>query len=248
MADEPLSAQQIASYQQQGYLQVPDLLTGAEIDAFLEHEQRPKPPEIQALGLRKHTADSQWKHLAEHSRISRIVAQLLNGLPMIVQTMYMAKAPEGGTGIALHQDTHYIRNEPDTLMACWIAFSDTDKDNGGLCVASGSHLRPLYDTQPPQDKSEHASWVNEYAMRAPDGRTWSETMHSHEIRNLDPAEITFLTVPRGSGVFFTGRTIHGSYANRSTNRKRLAFATHYVKQGTWVYRSDIQDLTQVPSC
>ena len=54
---------------------------------------------------------------------------------MIVQTMYMEKSPgEESQGTALHQDTHYLPTDPNTLMACWIALSDTDKENGGLCV------------------------------------------------------------------------------------------------------------------
>ena len=66
-------------------------------------------------------------------------------------------------------------------------------------------------------------------------------MHSHEVDGLDPSEIVFLAVPRGGGVFFTSMTVHGSFANRSSDRKRFAFATHYVKEQTWVYRRDIQE-------
>ncbi len=240
-----LTPEQVEAYRANGFVQVPDLLTRPEIDAFLECEAATKPPEILELGLRRHTADPQWRFLASHPRVAGSAAQLLGGPPTIVQTMYMAKAPRGGAGIALHQDAHYIRNEPGTLMACWLALSDTDRNNGGLCVAAGSHLAPLRKTRPPKDSSEHASWVKDYAMRGPDGREWSETMHSHEVADVHPDELTYLTVPRGSGVFFTGRTIHGSYANRSDRRPRLAFATHYVKTGTWVYRRDIQDLTPV---
>lgn len=237
-----LTPEQVAAYRKDGYLLVPDLLTPPEIDAFLEAQAETKAPEILELGLRRHTADPQWRYLASHPLVSGIASQLLQGPAMIVQTMYMEKAPRGGTGIALHQDAHYIRNEPGTLMACWIALSDTDSSNGGLCVSAGSHLAPLRDTRPPQDGSEHASWVKDYAMRAPDGREWTETMHSHEVAGVSRDELTFLSVPRGSGVFFTGRTIHGSYANRSTGRPRLAFAIHYVREGTWVFRRDIQDL------
>lgn len=240
-----LTSEQVAQYRRAGYLQVADLLSDAKVYVFLEAEAQPKPPEWKKLGLRKHTVDPQWKSLAAHPRIAGIAEQLLEGRPMIVQTMYIAKTPESGKGIALHQDANYIRNEPNTLMACWIAMSDTDRDNGGLCVGPGSHLGALQDTQPPQNEDEHASWVSEYPMRGPDGQEWTEPMHSHEIRDLDPGELKFLIVPRGSGVFFTGRTIHGSYANRSPDRKRLAFAVHYVKEGTWVYRCDIQEVVAV---
>jgi ectoine hydroxylase-related dioxygenase (phytanoyl-CoA dioxygenase family) len=240
-----LTPEQIDSYNQAGYIQIPDLLSPQEIDTFLDHEAKPKSPEVRELGLRKHTADDHWNRLASHPRIVSVVNQLLNGAPRIVQTMYMAKQPEGGTGIALHQDAHYIRNEPNTLMACWIALSDTDRDNGGLCVAEGSHLEPLRSTKKPEDESEHASWVTDYPMKGPDGKSWVETMHAHEIEDITPEELTFLAVAQGSGVFFTGRTIHGSYSNRSSDRLRLAFAMHYVKEGTWVYRCDIQETTPV---
>ena len=61
--------------------------------------------------------------------------------------------------------------------------------------------------------------------------------------NVGPDEILKLTVPRGGGVVFTGLTIHGSYANQSPDRIRRAFAIHYVKNVTWVFRTDIQELT-----
>ena len=240
-----LTPEQVAAYRKDGFVLVPDLLTPTEIDTFLEAQAETNAPEILELGLRRHTADPQWRYLASHPRVSDIASQLLEGPPMIVQTMFLAKAPGGGTGIALHQDAHYIRNEPGTLMACWLALGDTDRNNGGLCVAGGSHLAPLRGTRPPQDGSEHASWVKEYAMRAPDGREWTETMHSHEVVGVSRDELTFLSVPRGWGVFFSGRTIHGSYANRSSGRPRLAFAIHYVREGTWVFRRDIQDVAPV---
>ena len=108
-----------------------------------------------------------------------------------------------------------------------------------------SHKRPLYETASPGDDSEHAAWVKDYGMRDPEGKEWVEEMHSQEIVGMDPAEITYLNVARGSGVFFTSMTIHGSFANRSGSRPRLAFAAHYVKEGTWVYRTDIQETTSI---
>ncbi len=66
-------------------------------------------------------------------------------------------------------------------------------------------------------------------------------MYSFEVDDVDALDIRRLTVPRGSGVFFTGMTVHGSYANTSAARDRLAFAVHYVSEGTWVYRCDVQD-------
>ena len=92
-----------------------------------------------------------------------------------------------------------------------------------------------------EDDDEHASWIKDYPMRHPNGREWKQRMYSFHIDGLENDEIVKLTVPRGSGVFFSGMIIHGSYANRSKDRERLAFAVHYVKDGSWLYRVDVQD-------
>ena len=237
-----LSADQIEQYQTEGYLLVENLLTPEEVDTFVSYEDR--RTEI-PRHLKLHCEDEQWSHLAHHPTITGIVSQLLTGAPSIVQTMYMNKTPQGGTGIALHQDTHYIRNEPNSLMACWLAMSDTDPDNGGLCVVPGSNHKGLYAYDRVRDESEHTSWEKDYPMRDREGKEWAETMHSFDIAGVDEDEIKKLTVPKGAGVFFTGMTIHGSYANHSPDRPRLAFATHYIREDTWVYRTDIQETVPV---
>ncbi len=226
-----LTASKIAQYRRDGCFVVHEPLTDAEIAAYVEHQAKPRPAEWK-LGLRSHTADPQYKYLAHHPRITAMVRQLLGGLPRIVQTMALDKAASGGTGIALHQDSHYLPTEPASLMACWLAITDTDADNGGLCVVPASHLQSLREARKAQDTKEHVSWTTVYDMRDRDGREWKQEMYSFEISDLDPQSIVRLTVPKGSGVFFTGMTIHCSFANRSADRPRRAFATHYVKDGT----------------
>lgn len=239
-----LSTGQVTSYWESGYLVVPDLLTPAEIETFLHHEAQPGR---QRLGLRTHVVDPQWAHLAHHPKVAGCAAQLLESQPMIVQTMYLPKPPlkeleAPHPGIAIHQDSLYIRNEPETLMACWLALDDTDEQNGGLCVVPNSHQDGLLSAHPNQNTDEHSSWVQEYGMRNINGKEWSEELYSFEMDNLDQMEIRRLSVPAGGGVFFTGLTIHGSYANHSFNRFRRAFGIHYVGQESWVYRTDIQEL------
>ena len=246
-----LTQSQINQFNANGFLIVPNLLTDEEIDDFLNHEAQPKPSEYQR-GLQNHKVDPNWQYIARHPNIAGITAQLLDGQPRIVQTMYLRKDPagdanKGGAGIALHQDTHYLPSKPNTLMACWIALSDTGPENGGLCVVPGSNLGPLRATHLNEDDEEHASWVSDYPMRHPNGREWKQRMYSFNIDGLEKDQIVKLTVPRGSGVFFSGMTIHGSYANRSKDRARLAFAVHYVKDGSWLYRVDVQDTELVNS-
>ncbi len=236
-----LTDEQVKRYQHDGYLIVADLLSGQEIQAFSDHGK--VAPKV--LNLMGHQTDPQYRRVAHHPKIAGMAAQLLDGQPRIVQTMLLDKQAQGGQGIALHQDSHYLPNEPNTLMACWVALTDTDPGNGGLCVVPGSHRGGLRETHKARDAAQHVTWETEYPMRDPDGREWKQKMVSFEIEGLNPASIERLTVPQGAGVFFTGMTIHGSFANPSPDRPRRAFATHYVKEGTWLFRRDVQETTPV---
>lgn len=236
----PLTDTELTSYQEHGFLLVPDLIPPDDIDAFLQAEAA--LPADHPRGLQCHRDDDAWAAIARHPSVVSRVRQMIDGDPLIVQTMYMAKQPGGGTGVALHQDTHYIRNEPNTLMACWIACNDTGADNGGLCVVPGSHRLGLFEAGEVRESDQHANWVNDYAMRDRDGKEWVEKMHSHDIHDFTRDQVSMLTVPKGGGVFFTSMTVHGSYANEAADRPRLAFATHYVRDDTWVYRADLQGM------
>jgi ectoine hydroxylase-related dioxygenase (phytanoyl-CoA dioxygenase family) len=237
-----LTPEQRTRYREEGYLVVPELLTPDEIAAFREHIAVREKASWYAL--HGHLFDPQYRYLATHSKIAGGAADLLGGTPKIVQTMLLDKPPSG-VGIALHQDSHYLPNEPNTLMACWVALTDTDPDNGGLCVVPGSHTGGLRSTHKTANTKDHVSWTQDYAMSAPDGREWTETMYSFEMDALAPDSIVRLTVPAGSGVYFTGLTIHGSFANESPDRPRVAFATHYVHEDTWLFRKDVQDAMRV---
>lgn len=118
-------------------------------------------------------------------------------------------------------------------------------DNGGPCVVPGSHLQGLRTThQSTGDK--HLNWSAEHLMRDREGKQWTENFYSFEIDDLGDDSIRKLEIPAGGGVFFTRMTIHGSFANLSPNRDRLAWAIHYVKDGTWIFRADVQNTVAVP--
>lgn len=238
-----LTAAQIDRYRTDGYLVVDELLTPAEVDAFQHHLS--EDPPVGGYALHGHLRDPQYRYLATHPRVAGTASQLLGGRVKVVQTMLLNKPPQGGKGIALHQDSHYLPNEPNSLMACWLAFTDTDPENGGLCVVPGSHREGLRSARRNEDDQEHASWETVYPMRDPDGREWEQKMFSFQITDLDPNRIQRLTVPRGGGVFFTGMTIHGSFSNQSADRLRTAFAVHYVHEDTWLFRQDVQDAMPV---
>lgn len=240
-----LSEEQIAQYRKDGFIVVPGLLTEEEADAFVEYEKLPKP-EGWRQDLRNHAHDEKWAYIARHPKVVSAIEQLVGAPADIVQTMYLEKQPakdgeKAGTGVAMHQDLHYLPCEPETLLACWIALSDTDAENGGLCVVPESQHGPLHSTHQADNTDEHDSWEIIYDMRDKQGKEWKERMYSFEIDGLKDESIVRLTVPKGAGVIFDGKTIHGSFGNKSKTRPRLAFATHYVREGSWLFRTDVQE-------
>jgi len=235
-----LTQEELQKYKTDGFLLVPGLLSPAEVDAFVQYEAS-QPSEWRGH-LDNHARDEAWRRVATHPNMVGIARQILGARPWIVQTMYLEKhAGEAAKGTALHQDSHYLPTEPNTLMACWIAMSDTDLENGGLCVLPGSQQKGLFATHKATSTNDHQVWESEHLMRDPAGKEWKQVFYSFEIDGVTKADMKFLSVPKGAGVFFTGMTIHGSYANVSKDRVRRAFATHFVADGTWVFRADVQN-------
>ena len=239
-----LTADQLKHYRDQGYLVVPLLLRPEELEAFVTYEAQQDKEWRNHLD--NHTRDDQWRRIATHANIAGVAEQILGNTPRIVQTMYLEKHPgEEAKGTAMHQDAHYLPNEPNTLMACWLAMSDTDPTNGGLCVVPGSQSRGLFATHMATSMRDHQVWETEHLMRDRDGKEWRQKFYSFEIDGLEESQIKRLSVPAGAGVFFNGMTIHGSFANNDPVRVRRAFATHFVAEGTWVFRADVQHTVPV---
>ena len=240
----PLSAAQVRQWREEGWLQVPGILSAAEAAAHVDALAAPPTEAAAEAGLNRHTVDPAFGALATHERVVAIVRQLLDQPaepPRILQTMYLNKTPETPTGIALHQDVHYIPNTPMSLLACWIALTDADEDNGGLFVVPGTNRGPLLAEGITVDESNHSKWEMVHDMKDRDGRQWQQPMHSVDVTaaGFDAAQAVPLRVPAGSAVFFSGMTVHGSYSNAS-GRPRRAFATHYMDDGSWVSRCDLQ--------
>lgn len=238
-----LSSEQLAQYERDGYLIVHDLLSAKECADFLAYEELPKPADWRQQ-LDNHKKDDHWAHIAHHPNIVGITRQILGGQPMIVQSMYLRKQPVDGKGTAMHQDTHYLPTEPNTLMACWVALNNTDGQNGGLAVVPGSHKKGLLSTHKTENTADHDSWEIDYDMIDPDGRRYKQSFYSFDIDGLKEEDVIRLEIPAGAGAFFNGLTIHGSFGNHTTDRYRHAFATHFVKEGSWVYRGDVHDVVK----
>jgi phytanoyl-CoA hydroxylase len=139
-------------------------------------------------------------------RIGAVIHALTGHEPFAVQTMFYFKPPQA-RGQALHQDNFYLRAEPSTCIAAWLAVDDCDSENGCLTVVPGSHKLPVLCLTP-ADTNE--SFTNVTVPMPPE------------------SEAVPMLMKAGDVLFFHGQLIHGSGPNRSQDRFRRSLIAHYV--------------------
>jgi ectoine hydroxylase-related dioxygenase (phytanoyl-CoA dioxygenase family) len=141
-------------------------------------------------------------------RLNEILTALLDGLePFAVQTMLYFKPP-GARGQAPHQDNFYLRADPGTCIAAWLALDACDDENGCLQVVPGSQSWPILCTV--------------------DADT-TQSFTDVTVPLPDDAELVSVPMEPGDVVFFNGSLVHGSGPNRSRDRFRRALIAHYIQ-------------------
>lgn len=156
--------------------------------------------------IHMHRWDETSRRWLLDGRIAAGLSALLGREPYAVQTMLYFKPP-GARGQALHQDQFYLRVQPGTCMAAWMALDPCDEDNGCMMVVPGSHSLPVLCTQAADTV---ASFTDVTVPVPPD------------------MPVTPVRMEPGDVLFFNGSLIHGSYPNRSTDRFRRALIGHYI--------------------
>ncbi|MDE2748878.1 MAG: phytanoyl-CoA dioxygenase family protein [Chloroflexota bacterium] len=139
-------------------------------------------------------------------RLNEWMTAILGREPLVAQSMYYFKPP-GARGQALHQDQFYLRVQPGTCVAAWMAVDRCDEENGCLFVVPGTHDIPVLCTV---DADTNTSFVND-TVELPPG--------------YEPIP---LIMEPGAVLFFNGQLVHGSYPNTSADRFRCAMIGHYI--------------------
>jgi phytanoyl-CoA hydroxylase len=215
-------------YHQDGIVQVPQLLDAAEVElvktVFMEQvavdhslaiddgvpDDDPLAKYPRFVHPHRRTDTEAGKIALELMLDSRIldVVQALIGPALGAQSMFYFKPP-GARGQALHQDNTFLRADPETCLAAWIAVDDVDAANGGLAVVPGSHHEDLACPEP-ADLTESFTNVE---VPVPAGLSKVQTK-----------------MRAGDVLFFHGSVVHGSRPNTTTDRFRRALIFHYVPE------------------
>ena len=217
-----------AQFQAEGYTVARGMFSIAEVEALRDHYMRlraigPYPGDSSGVPIPGGAqTDDPWKryprmiHMHRWDEISLrwfldprlrdAMCAMLGREPYAVQTMMYFKPP-GGRGQALHQDQYYLRVQPGTCLAAWMAVDACDEENGCLQVVPGSHRLPLLCTI----KADITQSVTDITVPLPEG--------------MRPAPVI---MQPGDVLFFNGQLIHGSLPNTSRTRFRRALIGHYI--------------------
>lgn len=140
-------------------------------------------------------------------RLNRALTALLGREPYAVQTMLYFKPP-GARGQALHQDNYYLRAEPGTCIAAWMALDRCDEANGCMQVVPGSQSWPILCTT----RADINASFTDVTVPIPEG-----------------TEVRPVFMEPGDVLFFNGSLVHGSFPNTTTDRFRRALIAHYIE-------------------
>ena len=214
----------IIRYHQRGYAIIRGLFSDDEVNHYQTHythlRQNGRYPGDSAgvdIGsadplkryprmIHMHRWDETSRRWLIDDRLRECMTTLLGDEPYAVQTMLYFKPP-GARGQALHQDQYYLKAQPGTCMAAWLALDACDEENGCLQVVPGTHHLPLLCTT----AADTSQSFTDVTVPLPEG--------------MEPVPII---MDPGDVLFFNGQLIHGSFPNHSARRFRRALIGHYI--------------------
>jgi phytanoyl-CoA hydroxylase len=211
----------VAFYQEQGYLIVADVLAESELDVIrqelaelidkasgvtqndvvydLEDGHTSAAPRVRRI-KDPHTVMPSVASLVRHPAMLEVLTKLIGPGVRFQTSKLNMKSAGDGAAVEWHQDWAFYPHTNDDLLAVGVLLDDMDETNGPLCVLPGSHRGDIHN--------HHA---NGFFCGA-----------------IDPIEsaVDFsaavpLTGKAGSMTFHHARAVHGSAPNRSARSRNL---------------------------
>lgn len=213
----------VRGFQEQGYVTVSGLFSDEETAAYRQHymdmRKGSHPGDSSGVDIGSDDPLKKYPRLIHmhrwdpisldwmlDQRLAAVFHELIGKEPLAVQTMLYFK-PAGARGQALHQDQFYLRVQPGTCIAAWMALDDCDEENGCLQVIPGSHALPVL---------------------CPTEADTAESFTDVTVPLSSEMQPQPVIMQAGDVLFFNGQLIHGSLPNRSSSRFRRALIGHYI--------------------
>jgi ectoine hydroxylase-related dioxygenase (phytanoyl-CoA dioxygenase family) len=168
-----------------------------------------------------------------HPRVLDVVETLVGPDVLALQTMLFVKRP-GSSGQGYHQDSFHILTQPDTLIGAWLALDPADEENGCVRITAGSQHEPVYpDVDEGAGHGGDRLLADIPAIAGADDPDERRNGLAAVAARYEAREVAAVLEP-GDVVFFGGRVLHRSHANRSPSRSRRSFVAHYCNARSYV--------------
>lgn len=129
----------------------------AELDRYMREDLASKPKDARTLEPDGRTVRNLWRleqhndyfrELGQRESITSLVAELVNGDPVLAGVETFNKPARVGTGVPYHQDNAYFCRTPPDMLTVWIAIDAVTVDNGAIYFVKGSHRNGLLPSTP----------------------------------------------------------------------------------------------------
>jgi ectoine hydroxylase-related dioxygenase (phytanoyl-CoA dioxygenase family) len=233
-----VTAQQVASYQENGFVVLPDLLTATELDSWRQVIERATAARVTRLPLKGENyedsfheggysesdeyynnvftqkinlwmTDQDARELVLNEALGKVATELAGVEGMRIWLDQALVKEPWGNPTAFHIDVPFWGFTSPHALTIWIALSDSTLVNGALGYIPGSHKLEEYTN------SQVAPDLGAIFRIYP------------QIADIEPV---FCPVKAGSAVVHNGLTVHGAGANMTPNR-RFAMTVAYMPDG-----------------
>ena len=224
------SSEEVASFEENGFLLVEDVLTPEDLGVLREETahicrgERGKvtglpeftdaesAEEIMAKTLCVHfphkISETMYDALAQPLIVDYLTA-LIGANVKCMQSMLFIKSA-GKPGQAWHQDEAFIPTRDRSLTAAWMALDDATPENGCLWAIPGSHQHGVI-----------------WPFRDHDDERYDCAAEAFDFPYTDEDGV-MIPAKAGSVVFFNGYLLHRSLPNYAESGFRRSLVNHYM--------------------
>ncbi len=161
---------------------------------------------INKIGHAQHDLDNEFERFSYTPELAAVARAIGFEKPLLIQAMYIFKAPKTGGEVVAHTDHPFLWTEPQTVMGFWFAIDDATEENGCLWAMPGGHK-----TEPIRQRVKR------------DG-----TAEIFDDTPFDTSKFVPLPAKRGTLIILDGKLPHLSEHNHS-DKSRHAYTLHIIE-------------------
>ena len=209
--ERTLTAAQVSSYEENGFLLPFDALTPGETADML-HDlaafERTQGHSAGDINMKGHLVFRRSYEISRHPRILDVVEDLIGPNILAFASRFWIKPGRDGSYVSWHQDSAYFGLDPHDLVTVWLALTDSNSANGCLKMLPKSHRG---------EARTHIETFNKKNLLA----------RGQVIEGVDETDAVELELRAGQFSCHHERIVHGSDANNTTEA-RIGLGIFYI--------------------